>query len=110
MRTGAQRRIQELSITLQSRSKRAQVNLLDVLDAAQVARQVEGPLAATEVGVALADELDDHPRKGTFGARERKRAQVSRRFRKMVRKEELRKVHSMFAHPRSSCRARSSRW
>ena len=48
--------------TLQSISKRAQVNLLDVLDAAQVARQVEGSIAATEVGFALADELDDDPR------------------------------------------------
>ena len=83
MRTGAQRRIQELSITLQSRSKRAQVNLLDVLDAAQVARQVEGSPAVADVGFVLADELDNDPRKGTFGTRDRKRAKVSRRFRKM---------------------------
>ena len=48
--------------TLQSRSKRAQVNLHDVLDAAQVARQVEGPTAVFEFGFALADELDGDPR------------------------------------------------
>ena len=50
------------SCTLQSISKRAQVNLLDVLDAAQVARQVEGSIAVSEVGFALANELDDASR------------------------------------------------
>ena len=44
-------------------SKRGtQVNPFDVLDAAQVAWQVEGPLAAEEVGFAFADELDNDPR------------------------------------------------
>ena len=51
-----------MSITLQSASYRAQVNLLDVLDTAQVARQVEGPFAVFEVSFILADELDNDPR------------------------------------------------
>ena len=52
--------------TLQSASKRAQVNLVDVLDAAQVGRQSEGSLAAVEVGFAFADELNHDARQSTY--------------------------------------------
>ena len=51
---------------LQSASKRAQVNLVDVLDAAQVGRQSEGSLAAVEVGFAFADELNHDARQSTY--------------------------------------------
>ena len=52
--------------TLQSASKRAQVNLVDVFDAAQVGRQSKGSVAAAEVGVALADELNHDARQSTY--------------------------------------------
>ena len=52
--------------TLQSASKRAQVNLVDVLDAAQVGRQSKGSLALGEVGFALADELNHDARQSTY--------------------------------------------
>ena len=52
--------------TSQSVSKRTEVNLLDVFDAAQVGRQVEGTIAIIEVGVALADELDNDARESPY--------------------------------------------
>ena len=52
--------------TLQSASKRAQVNLVDVLDAAQVGRQSEGSLAAIEECFAFADELNHDARQSTY--------------------------------------------
>ena len=50
--------------TLQSASKRAQVNLVDVLDAAQVGRQSKGSVG--EVGFTLADELNHDARQSTY--------------------------------------------
>ena len=52
--------------TLQSFFKRAQVNLFDILDAAQVGRQSKGSLAVGEVGFALADELNHDARQSTY--------------------------------------------
>ena len=52
--------------TLQSISNRAQVNLFDIFDAAQVGRQSEGSLAAAEVGFAFADELNHDARQSTY--------------------------------------------
>ena len=52
--------------TLQSAFKRAQVNLFDIFDAAQVGRQSEGSLAAVEVGFAFADELNHNARQSTY--------------------------------------------
>ena len=52
--------------TLQSVSKRRQINLFDIFDAAQVGRQSKGSLAAVEVGFALADELNHDARQSTY--------------------------------------------
>ena len=52
--------------TLQSASKRAQVNLFDIFDAAQVGRQSKGSIAAFEVGFTLADELNHDARQSTY--------------------------------------------
>ena len=52
--------------TLQSASKRRQINLFDIFDAAQVGRQSEGSLAAVEVGFAFADELNHDARQSTY--------------------------------------------
>ncbi len=51
--------------TLQSASKRAQVNLFDIFDAAQVGRQSEGSIAV-EVEFAFADELNHDARQSTY--------------------------------------------
>ena len=53
-------------LTLQSVSKRRQINLFDIFDAAQVGRQSKGSLAAVEVGFALADELNHNARQSTY--------------------------------------------
>ena len=52
--------------TLQSASKRRQINLFDIFDAAQVGRQSEGSLAAVVVGFTLADELNHDARQSTY--------------------------------------------
>ena len=52
--------------TLQSVSKRRQINLFDIFDAAQVGRQSKGSLAAVEVGFAFADELNHDARQSTY--------------------------------------------
>ena len=52
--------------TLQSFFKRAQVNLFDIFDAAQVGRQSKGSIAAFEVGFTLADELNHDARQSTY--------------------------------------------
>ena len=52
--------------TLQTVSKRPQINFFDVFDAAQVGRQVEGTFAAIELGVVLADELDNDARESPY--------------------------------------------
>ena len=69
MRTGAPKTKEHSAgdyPTLQCASKRAQVNPVDVLDAAQVGRQSEGSLAAVEVGFAFADELNHDARQSTY--------------------------------------------
>ena len=69
-RCGLGRNLKERSAgncpTLQSASKRAQVNLFDVLDAAQVGRQNEGSVAEAEVGFSFADELNHDARQSTY--------------------------------------------
>ena len=69
MRTGAPK-TKERSAgkfpTLQTVSKRLQINFFDVFDAAQVGRQSKGSIAAFEVGFTLADELNHDARQSTY--------------------------------------------
>ena len=53
---------QRCVFTLKPAPERAEVDLLDVGNGTQIIANGEGAFAAVEVGFALADQLNHHPR------------------------------------------------